>query len=59
MYTKDILFICGGAFLDLEKAIVDRCNTFVFDFDLIISNLSPDDKIHRLVLEHLSPCQHG
>jgi ATP-dependent protease Clp ATPase subunit len=22
--TKDILFICGGAFVDLEKTIVDR-----------------------------------
>ncbi|XP_039132915.1 CLP protease regulatory subunit CLPX1, mitochondrial-like isoform X3 [Dioscorea cayenensis subsp. rotundata] len=24
--TKDILFICGGAFVDLEKTISDRCH---------------------------------
>lgn len=26
--TKDILFICGGAFVELEKTIAERCVLF-------------------------------
>lgn len=30
--TKDVLFICGGAFADIEKAIAKRINTQVIGF---------------------------
>lgn len=64
MDTKDILFICGGAFVDLEKTISERlaaaeiltiyCLFMIeakFYFQTI--NCSPDGKTLPLVLEHL------
>jgi hypothetical protein len=55
--TKDILFICGGAFVDLEKTISERYCSFCFKvisgaISVWLLNLTvtflhePDDKIH-------------
>lgn len=62
--TKDILFICGGAFVDLEKTISERyvyqflLGRFVFFFlKRMLGNYLyfwPDDKILLLVLVLLS-----
>lgn len=60
--TKNILFICGGAFVDLEKTISERSfrykhcfiylNTSLkFSLDLIPFYFHPDDMILQLVLE--------
>lgn len=33
--TKNILFICGGAFVGIEKKIAQRCNQHVVGFDAV------------------------
>lgn len=59
--TKNILFICGGAFVDLEKTISERSfrykhcfihlNTSKFSLALIPFYFHPGDMILQLVLE--------
>lgn len=38
--TKDILFICGGAFIDLEKTISERYCILIFE-TYLLEQLSP------------------
>lgn len=42
--TKNILFICGGAFDGIEKKIAQRLNTHVVGFDSVQNKLSIDAK---------------
>lgn len=42
--TKNILFICGGAFDGIEKKIAQRLNTHVVGFDSVQNKLSIDSK---------------
>ncbi len=49
--TKNILFICGGAFDGLEKIIARRLNTQAIGF-----NLKDKDKVHKFnLLRHIIP----
>lgn len=36
--TKDILFICGGAFIDLEKTISERLYITIVKYEFICLN---------------------
>lgn len=51
--TKDILFICGGAFIDLEKTISERYFVLNFFYSSYFANFNVsfnlyiDDKILR------------
>ena len=49
--TKNILFICGGAFDGIEKIISSRLNTSTIGFKKSSSNYSKIDS----VIEHISP----
>ncbi|MBR7134449.1 MAG: ATP-dependent Clp protease ATP-binding subunit ClpX [Bacteroidaceae bacterium] len=42
--TKNILFICGGAFDGIEKKIAQRLNTHVVGFDSVQNKLNIDPK---------------
>ncbi len=42
--TKNILFICGGAFDGIEKKIAQRLNTHVVGFDSVQNKLNIDSK---------------
>lgn len=49
--TKNILFICGGAFADITKIIERRINTNSIGF----STISNEEKIGDNILSHISP----
>ena len=42
--TKNILFICGGAFVGIEKKIKSRCNKQVIGFNTDNSNRKQDEE---------------
>lgn len=50
--TKNILFICGGAFDGIEKRIANRLNTNVVGFDAV-DNVSRIDKSN--MLQYIAP----
>ena len=49
--TKNILFICAGAFVGIEKKIKSRCNKQVIGFNSIIDRKNDDYDY----MQHLSP----
>ncbi|MFT5337527.1 MAG: ATP-dependent Clp protease ATP-binding subunit ClpX [Sphingobacteriales bacterium] len=49
--TKNILFVCGGAFADITKIIERRINTNSIGF----STISNEEKIGDNILSHISP----
>ena len=47
--TKNILFICGGAFVGLEKRIKSRCNKQVIGYNSdVIKNMTDEDYMKEL-----------
>lgn len=52
MDTKDILFICGGAFDNIEKIIAQRLNTQVVGFE---ANVQKDRVDKKNLLQYVTP----
>ena len=50
--TKNILFICGGAFDGIEKKIAQRLNTHVVGFDSVQNKLNIDPKD---IMQYVTP----
>lgn len=50
--TKNILFICGGAFDGIEKKIAQRLNTHVVGFDSVQNKLNIDS---RDIMRYVTP----
>ncbi|MDR1303566.1 MAG: ATP-dependent Clp protease ATP-binding subunit ClpX [Puniceicoccales bacterium] len=42
--TENILFICGGAFADLDKIVKDRIGKKILGFDTILQNSSQEEE---------------
>lgn len=53
--TRDILFICGGAFDGIEKKIAQRLNTHTVGFDSVqnVMKLDPNDLMQYIIPQDL------
>ena len=49
--TTNILFICGGAFVGLEKIIEKRLSTVSLGFGAKVQNMSKEEEVYNLIKE--------